>query len=261
MLALFALFTSIEEVFYRVSDEAVARAKLSWWTEQLLGPEYATSTHPVIRQLHRSRAIAPAARDALVNMLRISLERLGAPSPANEDELKSLSLGIGQFPMQLELALCAGSGWGEVPAAVCAVNGLVQLLRESSRKLDQSYYWIPLNLLARHRLSRNELNADGKSLPASQLMEKICRLGESWLASDQTRAGASAPAGRAWAAWPKHPLYRHCYIQSEMNLRMLGRLRHMQLQQHKQVFDSANLSDAWSAWRCALRTTEKGRLK
>ena len=134
VLALFALCASIEEAFFKVTDESVARTKLTWWAEELLPSAMGNSNHPIVRQLHRSGAISPWAHGALQRWSQTSLDRICAEPPSSPTELRTLCFQVGLYPMQMELGFTSQSAENGIPEAACAVNGLVQLLREDSRR-------------------------------------------------------------------------------------------------------------------------------
>jgi phytoene/squalene synthetase len=105
LTALYALFSSLEEVFFRVTDEQVAQAKLLWWSTQLLGPEFATSEHPVIRHLLQTGVISSATTGHLHNLLNSTGRRVDHGSVADETGLKALCLVVALDQMKLEWSL------------------------------------------------------------------------------------------------------------------------------------------------------------
>jgi phytoene/squalene synthetase len=242
VLALYALFAAIEEVFFKVTDESVARAKLTWWAEQVLIPEAPTNDHPIVRQLHRTGAIAAGARKALELLMHTSLSRVDAPAPANPVELKMLCTSVGLHPLQLELALSGYDHESATMKEVGAVNGLLQLLRESSRSPGRGYRWLPMSLLARHGVSQTELALKARSRMVMELIWELCQLGESWSMNDAVAD-------------------RHCHVLAELNLRLLRHLKTINLNCHAKAFATTSLADSFHAWRSARHWSASRALK
>jgi len=260
LLALYALFAALEEALCRVSDESVARTKLNWWQQQLLGPEYRSSEHPITRQLVQYNVITTDVREHLLGLLATTVDRLNAPAPANEQAFKALCESIGLYPMKMELALQGERDTQSVSlVAACAVNGLVQLLRESCRGEMRAYSWLPPVFLQHFGLRRNELQQGTRPEEAKQLMGQLCTLGLSWL-----RDEAGAGGYREWWAgmdtgW-RHR-HRHWIIQTQLNIRRLKNLRGLGIDQHARGFSTTDFGDAWLAWRCARRISRGGDRK
>jgi phytoene/squalene synthetase len=253
VLALFALCASIEEVLFKVTDESVARTKLTWWAEELLPAAMGNSDHPIVRQLHRSGAISPCVHGALQRLIQTSLDRICAEPPANPTELRTLCSQVGLYPMQMELGFTSQNDEGGISEAACAVNGLVQLLREDSRRQKHTYQWLPMNLVARNGISHRELGEDGRSMSEMQLINEVCQLGESWSVDSLDLAVREEPESPVTAAWLRSPEYRHCYILAKLNLRLLGRLKKIKPENQTRAFDTVTLADSWHAWRNARR--------
>jgi len=252
LLALHAWFSAVEESVCRVSDETVAQAKLLWWQQQLFGSEYGNSPHPITRQLRRCEVIPSEAREHAHKLLETTRGRLDAPALPDEASLKSLCRNVGVHAMRLELAVQRENRLhGPLLETACAVNGLVQLLRESSRSLLPSYTWVPLNLLARHDVTRAELQNRAHSEATRLLMAQICAEGLAWIGEDDF--GADPNLDPAWQL-----RHRHWIIQTRLNVRRLKKLRRSTLQMHSREFSSMLLGDAWLAWRTA-RAISKGR--
>lgn len=252
LLALYALFSALEETLCRVSDESVARTKLTWWQQQLLSPEYRISVHPITRQLYQSGLITEHTREHFLGLLASTIERLDAPAPTNENAFKALCRSIGLYPLRLELAMQDGSEAESAPfEQACAVNGLVQLLRESSHSEMAAYTWLPLNLLARHDLARDELQSKTRPDRSLPMIAQLCAWGLSWIGNPDLDLGL--PIGAEL-----RQRHRHWIIHTRLNIRKLENLQHLGVQQHAREFLTARARDAWLAWRVARKTSGRG---
>ena len=251
LLALYAWFSALEESLCGVSDEIVAQTKLIWWQQQLLGSEYRSSPHPITRQLRRCQVIHSAAREHARGLLETTMERLDMRAPSDERALRSLCRNVSVHAMRLELAM-QGENNVDSPLldAACAVNGLVQLLRESSCSMLPSYSWIPLNLLARHDLIRADLQNNTHTDASRLLMKDICTLGLAWIGTGDFKTDVYSDV-----AWRRR--HRHWIIQTQMSVRRLKRLQRASLPMHRREFSATPIGDAWAAWRTARRISRR----
>ncbi len=157
LLALHALFASIELISCEITDELVALRKLSWWRAELLEIQAAQSNHPVISHLYASGALEKFPEGGLKLLLDGAEARFDALAPTDEDDFLRLCQGI--YRPQLLLELAVGDTDGAINEAVLINGGLIQLLRESGRRKENAFWWIPLSLLARFNIERRELEA------------------------------------------------------------------------------------------------------
>lgn len=261
LLALYAMFSSIEELHCRIGDENVARVKLGWWHQQLLGEQFGISDHPVTRQLFRTGAITIGARDDLQSMLKTAITRLDAAAPADEHELKSMCIEIGLYQMRLEFGLQGENEPYAGQESACAVNGLVQLLRESSRTQKEPWWWVPLSYLAREGLSRVALERITQREAASQIMMRICELGLSWAQAGLIQFPQSTSRNFSRRELVQKQALLHWCIQTELHARALGKLRESLrgsgLERLAGRFNSTTFGDAWCAWRSARKWVKK----
>lgn len=170
LLALHALFASIELLNSEISEELVARKKLDWWRAELLEHDVADSRHPVVLHLCATGALRKLPESSLKLLLDGAESRLDALAPTDEDAFKRLCHEIYHPQVLLELAL------GGTDQALNSFNpvmlfngGLTQLLRESSRRKENAFWWIPLSLLARFKVNRTELEV----LHFSQVLQAL----------------------------------------------------------------------------------------
>lgn len=256
LVALYALLASLEELFCRVTDEQVARTKLAWWQVQLLGPEYTISAHPVTRQLRQSGAITTHVLVNVKSLLNSIAQRLDLTAVADETELRSLCVLVALDQMKLELSL-----QGTVPGLTsavedaCAVMGLTQLMRESSRAKVQDYNWVPLTLLAHCGVNRSDLVRDPDSAPARKMRTQLCVLGLNWLAG----SGGICKDSPLTFSLPNTSVARHWLIQFSLCVRLLRMLPGKTKTEASRLFSQSTAGDAWCAWRCARKLLQEAR--
>jgi hypothetical protein len=166
LLALHALFASIELVSCEVTDEMVALRKINWWRGELSERQAAQSNHPVVSHLYASGALKKVPEATLKVFLGSAEARIDASAPTDEDEFLLLCQGVYRPQVQLELAV--GGVDGTFNEAKLMSGGLIQLLRESNKRKGNAFWWVPLNLLARFNIKRSDLEAfqDSKALRA-----------------------------------------------------------------------------------------------
>ena len=177
-LAINALFAAIEEICSTVSDEAVAMRKLSWWRGEMERAANGAGDHPISAELKRAGAIS-AMPEELVHQLLMSAEaRIDPKLPRDSNELESVCLRTGLPQVRLELAV----GGARVADESClrgaaARRGLIQLIRENPGCENRAaFWWVPLDLLARHGLSRGGLTSSSNSAAVRSLMSELLGL-------------------------------------------------------------------------------------
>ena len=175
LLPLHAMFASIERLVATVSDEDVALRKLAWWREALLGDEPGGAAHPVIAELNRSGATRRLSADMTERLVENARARIEAVAPRDLAAFKNRCAETGALSTELEFAVC------DVPQPaswVAGVNawqrGLVQLARESTTlEAQRPFWWIPLDLLARHGLSRADMTLAQNRAAAQRLCSDL----------------------------------------------------------------------------------------
>lgn len=163
LVALHALFASVELAVSAVHDEEVALRKLAWWREELGSRDRSGSRHPVIRELRRCNASGRLSPDRAVAWLEDAMSRVDAVAPASKNELVSLCLKMGEPLVEMELAVagCSSMDVDEL-SGLSARKGLTQLLRETARNPgDDALWWWPLEMLARDGRTRADLIKPG----------------------------------------------------------------------------------------------------
>jgi phytoene/squalene synthetase len=182
LLPIYALFSVIEQICSSQTDVEVAARKLSWWRNECLHQDLAVSQHPIVRELVRTGTADSLPGAAIAALFDGADRRLSATAPTDLDGLRSKCIEIYRPQLEIELSV------SESPVAadnfnsgLLARNGLFQILRESSRGKGQgSFWWVPHNALARHRVSREEISRNPQFPAVAGLLKSLITSGLSW---------------------------------------------------------------------------------
>jgi phytoene synthase len=245
LLPLYTLFSIIEQICGRSSDEDLARSKLSWWRIECSPENLQKSRHPVLKEMHRT-GVAERLEPAVVKQLLDGAEiRLEARPPSDISELKNMCADFQNAQYSLESMACGlRPEQIGVNRSLLARNGLLQLIRESSQQAEQgAYWWIPLNLLARHGVSRGDVINDPKSAEVSALMTGLLTESKLWVQSSpndfQDRRGVSA--------------LRNFFAISGLYAKKINKLQEVCLDRYITELARIRVSDLFIAWKCARR--------
>jgi len=244
----------------KASDPIVSRARLAWWIEELQQARNNGGNHPISKSLHSSGALNQLPGE-LVGRLIVSAEnRLDLAGIHNEASLKTLCMNLGMIQLEFEMALQNDPG-AEYSCAsqFAAMNGLVQLLRESFRSIQASYSWIPLSLCAQFELSRQSLAANPASRESDALFFSLAELGLSWLPGSGAKDSIVNEIPKPWGA-----RNMHWVIMTNLHSQQLQRIRKGAQRggistDNAGAFDKPGGFDAWSTWRLA-RHFSSGRI-
>jgi len=182
LLPLYALFSVAEQISSTHSDTEIAFSKLNWWRNECLHQPMAASQHPLVREMVRTGMAHSLTIEGLARLFDGVEARLTASAPSDLLDLKERCIEIYKPQLELELAASAPriSASDYLPGLL-ARNGLFQLLREGVRRKGQGGYgWIPLNSLARHSVSREEIADSTESENVTRLLKEMCTEGISW---------------------------------------------------------------------------------
>jgi len=249
LLPLYALFSAIEQICSSISDEDVACRKLNWWRLECLREDRADSRHPVMKELNRTGALEDLRVDTLAQLLDGAESRINAAAPPDMEALKAICLGLQRPQFELEIDV---SGLKEPmlqpEPGLLARNGMLQLIRESVHRKEQSaYWWIPLNSLARHAVRREDVAGDPQSRAAADLMTEILAQGESWGKESQIRnEGGAVDLSQA----------RHWFAINGLYARKLKRLGGMTPNLFAGEIARLGPADLFKAWKSARRLLE-----
>lgn len=239
LLPLYALFSSVEQVCCTISDVDVAGRKLQWWYEEWRrGPE--RSNHPVMKELHRTGTAARLPAESFERLLAEAQRRLDPVAPHDLGELREISLGVGLPQLEMELGASGMECRRENEmSGLAAQNGLAQLIREGR------FWWVPLDLLARHGLQRDAIAADTGTPPVRSLFGDVFDEASLW-GRDQIRtkekgAGSSSPS-------------RHVLALNGIYARKLQRLRRQAPTDWTAEMNRTRFSDLLTAWNAARKS-------
>lgn len=172
LLAFEALFRSLRDIPLSVSEPAVGLAKLGWWQKELAQASTKGSQHPVVRAMLVSGALAQLDLDLFNSYLHALMLQMQEECPADTAALgQSLRDTAG-----MEAQMLAGASAPDPLISMACAARLLELMRTLSRP-DAEHGWLPLDLVARHKLARG---ADGSGAPREALVRDLVALTESW---------------------------------------------------------------------------------
>lgn len=156
------LIFEFEQTALYIAEAQIAATKLNWWSEELARASTQQARHPITQTLFadaRARAIAPDFWQALV---RGAAAQLGVESSADFasqlEQAQSFSLPLARIEHQLFFAdSAARDSVTTVAAPLAACAQLLRQLAVLPQELQQGRLPLPLSLLARHQLNRENL--------------------------------------------------------------------------------------------------------
>jgi phytoene/squalene synthetase len=246
LLPLYALFSVVEQACSTLSDEDVANSKLNWWRKECLHQDMTKSQHPLLKELCRTGADRELRRDSIAGLFAGATSRLSASAPADMAGLISICMELHRPQLELELDL-AGLQNAErnFSQELLARNGMVQLLRETSRMKEQGgFWWVPLNLLARHGVGREELSQYPSSPAAIQLLADI--LGDRTFAGSEVLDSSCTQPADVTSA-------RHVFAVSGLYSRKLRQIRNVSLDSLARELSTPGPVDLVAAWKSARK--------
>jgi len=246
LLPLYALFSSVEQICSDIQDEELAIRKLHWWRRECLNSDMGSSDHPLLSELHRTGVTSSLQMKNIAQLLDAAESRLDSPAPADLEELKCLCVEVSRPQLEMEISLSGIDGGGQLlDSDFGAHSGLLQLIRESAGAEKQgAYWWIPLNLLARHGLSRASLAESDCSKAAQDIFSEIIEAGSSW---GRVNGDTSPDISEALSA------LRHLFVIHSMYQRKLLRLERLTPAAYAAELGRLRLSDLFGAWKVARR--------
>ena len=249
LLPLYALFSAVEQICSGISDEDVARSKLNWWRIEVLQNKSTESRHPVMKELSRTGAWHDLRQESVVELLQGAESRLYTSAPPDLEALKGMCAELHRPQLELEYGVSGlTQAVLEFEPGLLARNGLLQLFRESVHRKEQGgFWWVPLNLLARHGVSREEIVTNPRSQAVTDLLLEVVTAGESWgRESVEVSVGGldnSAPA-------------RHLFAINGLYSRKLNQLKSVTPDLFVGELNRLGPADLFKAWKCARRLQE-----
>jgi phytoene synthase len=250
LLALHALFASIDQLSSEVSEELVARKKLEWWRFELSARQMKHSRHPVVRYLRETGASASLPASALESLLDTAERRIDAIAPLDINEFNHLCLMIYQPKTHLEGAL---SGLGSELFAdrkeLVGEGGLLQLMRESFTHSRHGFWWVPLNTLARFGVTRQDLRDKGDAPEVRAVFHHILEKGREPPVPEERRDQVMADSA---------PGLLHMQLTALLQKRQLHHMKKRDPSRFGTELNRWHFSDLLAAWKLARQIRKKG---
>jgi phytoene synthase len=246
LLPLYALFSAVEQICSSISDDDVARSKLNWWRNECLQNVATKSRHPVMKELSRTGAINDLRRESVAELLDGAESRLYTSAPPDLEALKGMCIELHRPQLELELGVSGLKGsMLEFEPGLLARNGTLQLIRESVYRKEQGgFWWVPLNLLARHGVSREDIVTDPRSPAVRDLLAEVLMAAESWgRESDEISGSGTVDFSPA----------RHLFAINGLYSRKLKRLKGITPDLFAGELGRVVPADLFKAWNCARR--------
>lgn len=144
-----------------INEPQVAAVKLGWWREEMQRAARGEARHPLTQTLFadaRVRAVPPARWMAAVDAALLSLN--AAPA-ADFDAQHAAVASLANAFAALETCVAFGAGASiDKAAAVWVIGILVTNLRALASEVGHGRSPLPMNLLARHGVTRDALLED-----------------------------------------------------------------------------------------------------
>ncbi len=210
ILALEALFVSVRNITYEVSDPAVGLAKLSWWQKETRGDAMRQSQHPVVRALRDSEALAGAGDGLLAGYFNSLAGFLVSGLFETGADLLRAAKCIGGQEAILEAGGTGGDPWADDAAKLGAAGFLAWLIRNIRGRTCSESWWVPLDFQARFGVTRDSGQAGSGNGGLESLVSGLGGLAMEQLESGRKGLGDSLP-----------PALHHLMIRAEVERRFL----------------------------------------
>lgn len=243
LFALYAFFSAIESVTTAAGDEAVALRKLDWWQQEMARIDRQRSAHPIVAELQGSGAAERIPRRVTEELLLNAASRLDATAPGSISEFEALCDAHGRAQVQIEMAVCgAGEGGSQSLGGLPARVGFALLLRDAA--IRGNFWWVPLDLLARHGLDRTQLLSDKHQGPAAALAKEV-------YASDALGLKEAEKFFKD-ISYDKQS-YMHLYLYDILLRKRLTNLKKVSPVNYGERLARTRFADTFTAWRAARR--------
>lgn len=165
LTALYALFDLLLRPAPSTHDEGVVRSRLDWWRHECLVRDPRDSAHPALRELLCGERAVAFDRSAFADLVDQVERRLEAPAVGAIEELHALCADLGRPFLVLERGLADAEGPNpDTDRGQAIRRGAWALLADAFLRGDPAGpWWLPLDLLARVGMPRNEISAPERS--------------------------------------------------------------------------------------------------
>jgi phytoene synthase len=164
--ALLCLFEEISDATYRIPEREVAARKLHWWAEELGGLSTAQARHPLSEVLQGHGGLRSLSPGRWTTLLQAALSQSDQAPAATLDDLLATYRRFSE-PM---MAIAASVQPLLDQATSARAHALSRAFRDCTQlehALSMGRLPLPLDLLARHRLSRSDLAQPGNARNAA----------------------------------------------------------------------------------------------
>ena len=177
LLAIHSLYACLDQLVVQATDDYVSQTQLEWWRVETLPANMSRSRHPVVGYLHETGAAELIPAGAMSALLDSITSRLETKAPLDLDQFNHLCQDLYQPRIEIETALTGGNSIPSMTQGLLArPGGYLLLLRDSFRSTPVAknrFWWVPLNLLARSGLARDELLDALDSVAVSRLFTDV----------------------------------------------------------------------------------------
>jgi phytoene synthase len=249
LLALHALFASVEQLSAEIREEMVARKKLEWWRFELSPAQIERSRHPVVRYLAETGAAVSLPSSALKSLLDAAEYQLDAQPPSNMKDFNHLCILIYQPRIVLEGALSGQEvDLADDQEIDAQEGGLLQLLRESFAQAKPGCWWLPLDTQARFGVTRLNLQEKHDAPAARAVFQHILGVGrEQPVPGDRSlQRKRDLPAGPV-----------HLQLTALLQRRQLQHLRSCKPSRFATELNRWHVSDLMAAWKLARQAASR----
>ena len=242
VLALNAFLAATGEICSMVADEGVAVRKLAWWRDEMHGGAGSGRPHPITSELRRTGAYELIGADHPAQHFEQAVARFDpAPLRSVADLMNRCAL-IGRPMLEMECAVCEVPALPEPWVSQAATRrGLVQLIREDFNRQDA--WWLPLELLARHGLSRPSVNDRADERADQDVLTDLLqnqKLGLSSKIKDISNI--------------KHEV-RRLFCSDQLLINKLKNRNIISYDKRRKLLSNASVRDALTCWRAARRVS------
>lgn len=193
-LALNAFFAMMERAA-AMTESSLCAAQLAWWNSEI-EERAEVSAHPVVRALRNHGVLPVLEGSALPGLFSQALCRVQENPVSDVRGLEALCQEIGSAFVSPEVSLAKG-GAASSYSGDCAGTGLWRLVHSALRNPGRGFWFVPLDLQARHGESLENI---GKSVGADgSILGALAETGERWFASQLTGLAASFKADKSKA--------------------------------------------------------------
>lgn len=248
LIAVHALFSSLDQLVLRATDDYVAQTQLEWWRIETLPENMRHSRHPVVNCLYETGTAGRLAPEAVMAVLDGVRRRLQSKAPADIDEFDQLCRQLYQPRIDIESAVVSGNTFPiSSQTAMARQGGFLLLLQDcfkSGTTEESGLWWIPLNLLARNGLSRTDLLGDLNSTSAMALFDDLL------VAVDSAHSTGKGDASEPFTGADSH---LHLMLLGCLHGRQLARLGRVKPTGWGEELHRFHLADVFQIWRNARK--------